>query len=145
MMLWFSHALHPSPAVCSKPILRLMPAVSPVVDALPVLAAGVSSLRGSEALLVEVAQLLNGCRLPAVCLLNACSLPAVCLPYPCACCSAWHAAGVNSLRGSEPSLVEVTRLLEVPAELLAEEVAQVRAAFCEQKDVLCWPVKLSTA
>jgi hypothetical protein len=38
------------------------------------------------------------------------------------CC----AAGVSSLRSSEASLVEVARLLEVPAELLAEEVAQVR-------------------
>ncbi|KAF6258199.1 p25-alpha-domain-containing protein [Scenedesmus sp. NREL 46B-D3] len=34
-------------------------------------------------------------------------------------------AGVSSLHGSEASQAEVARLLEVPAELLAEEVAQV--------------------
>lgn len=34
-------------------------------------------------------------------------------------------AGVSSLHGSEASLTEVARLLEVPVELLAEEVAQV--------------------
>jgi hypothetical protein len=45
-------------------------------------------------------------------------------------CVSCPAAGVNSLRSSEASLTEVARLLEVPAELLAEEVAQVGMLFC---------------
>jgi hypothetical protein len=43
----------------------------------------------------------------------------------CTCTALFLSAGVASLRSSEAWLTEVARLLEVPAELLAEEVAQV--------------------